>query len=250
MTSFAAHGIQHLSASSCNLFAACKALWVQERLLKRSGPVGAAAHRGTAVEAGVTLGLKEPSLPVEDCVREAERVYREKTALSGDPKRDSEGACVPEIVRIVVPHLRGYGPDVLFQHRIEWRHPDISVGFVGFADFYWPDHGILIDLKTQLRLSSEIKTPHARQVALYAGALGDNIDARITYATPKKVATYGLENVREHLKSLVRIGQTIERYLALSSDPQFLASLEAPDIDSFYFNDPATRQITFEVYGV
>ena len=51
---FARHGIDHLSASSCNLFACQPAMWIAERLLRRAAPVGASAHRGTAIEAGVT----------------------------------------------------------------------------------------------------------------------------------------------------------------------------------------------------
>ncbi len=250
MTAFSRHNIDHLSASSANLFASCKALWVQERLLKRGGQVGAAAHRGSAVEAGVTYGLMNPGATMESCIMEAEKVYREKTALSGDHKKDLEGAAVAEIVRTAMPELHAYGPGVVCQQRIEWKSPDLPIPFIGFVDFYWPEHGILIDLKTSLRLSSSIKTAHARQVALYAGALGDNINARVTYATPKRVATYGLENPHDHLRSLVRIGQAMERYLGVSDDPEYLASIEAPDIDSFYFSDPSTRQVAFEVYGI
>ena len=106
MSSFDNHGIDHLSASSVNLFAAQPALWIAERLLGRKSPVGAAAHRGTAVEAGVTKGLLDPKADVEECVAEAERVYRGLTALSGDPKREAEGAVVGDIVRQALPELR------------------------------------------------------------------------------------------------------------------------------------------------
>ena len=46
-------------------FAAEPALWVMERLLKMTGPVGAAAHRGTAAEAGIVAGLLNPDMPIE-----------------------------------------------------------------------------------------------------------------------------------------------------------------------------------------
>ena len=130
MSSFDNHHIDHLSASSVNLFAAAPALWIAERLLGRKSPVGAAAHRGTAVEVGVTKGLLDPKIDIEECVAEAERVYRGLTALSGDPKREAEGEAVAPIVRMALPELRSYGANVVAQEKIEWRAEGISVPFV------------------------------------------------------------------------------------------------------------------------
>ena len=250
MNAFERHGMDHLSASSCNLFAAQPALWVMERLLKRKAPVGAAAHRGTAVEVGVALGLENPHLDIDTCVSNAEITYRGLTALSGDPKRESEFEAVGPIVRTVLPELRSYGKNVVCQEKIEWRAEGLSVPFVGYVDFRFTHHQILIDLKTQLRLASEIKRAHARQVASYAGQFGNNISARVTYATPKRTATYQLENIAEHTACLVQIGRAIERFLGVSNDAQELAGLLMPDTDAYYFNDPATRQAAWEVYHI
>jgi hypothetical protein len=251
MNAFERHGLDHLSASSCNLFAAQPALWVAEKLLGRKAPVGAAAHRGSAVEAGIAKGLLEPEKwTVDDCVAEAENAYRNKTALSGDPKREAAGKLVGGMVRTILPELCAYGPGVVCQEKIEWSDPEISVPFIGYADFYWPEHGALIELKTQERLSSSIRIPHARQVALYAGGLGDNVDARVCYGTPHKAAVYGLENVRDHLNCLRVIGRTIERFLSISQDSQELAGLLVPDVDSFYWNDPKARQVAWEVWAI
>ena len=49
---FERHGLDHLSASSINLFVAQPAMWAMQKLMGRKTGVGAAAHRGTAVEAG------------------------------------------------------------------------------------------------------------------------------------------------------------------------------------------------------
>ena len=68
--------------------------------------------------------------------------------------------------------------------------------------------------------------------------------------TPKKAATYRLENIREHVESIHKIALTIQRFLALSADPQVLAGLVVPDVDSFYYNDPITRQHAFDVWGI
>jgi len=73
---------------------------------------------------------------------------------------------------------------------------------------------------------------------------------RMAYVTPQKSAIYRLENVREHGMALLRIAQAIGRFLAVSDDPKELAGILVPDIDSFYWNDPDTRQAAFEVYGI
>ena len=45
------------SPSSLNAFASSPAMFIMERLLGFSSPVGAAAYRGTACEAGVVAAL-------------------------------------------------------------------------------------------------------------------------------------------------------------------------------------------------
>ena len=250
MNAFEKHGIDHLSASSCNLYAAEPALWCAERLLGLRSPVGAAAHRGTAVEAGVTLGLLEPDAPIDKCVDVARQTFGELTTLSSDPKLEDESKAVSAMVRVALPELRSYGRDVVCQEKIEWKADGVSVPFVGYIDFRWPYHGILTDLKTQHKLAGEIKRGHARQVAGYAGQYGSNIDARVTYCTKTKCATYQLENIQQHIDALVRIGKTIERFLAKSDDARELTMLLCPDVDSYYFSDPRTRQMAFDLWGL
>jgi hypothetical protein len=72
----------------------------------------------------------------------------------------------------------------------------------------------------------------------------------LAYVSTKKSAVYELENIPEHLKALSQIGLAIQKFLSISDDPQELASLIMPDVDSFYFSDPITRQAAFEVWGV
>jgi hypothetical protein len=119
---------------------------------------------------------------------------------------------------------------------------------VGYSDFEWDNHGVLTDLKTTDRLPERVKINHARQGALYATS--DNMDARITYVTPTKVATYKIENIRAHREALVKIAQTVERFVSLTNDPQELVGFVVPDLESFYWAPPQARQAAFEVWGV
>lgn len=250
MSPFEVHGIDHLSPSQINLFCASPALWVMERILKRRSPVGAAAHRGIAAEDGIVAGLMDPAKSAAECADVALAKFRTLTALSRDPGREKEGSALPLIVHEGLKELRPYGLPSLAQGKIEHRFEGLSVPVIGYFDLRWEQHGIVLDIKTQLRLNSSIKVGHARQVAIYKAALSDNLDARISYITDKKAATYTLENHREHVRALHKIALTMQRFVALSTDPQELASLVIPDTDSFYFHDPTTRQNAFEVFGV
>lgn len=236
------------SPSSLNLFCASREMFVLEKIIGRRQPVGSPAHRGTAVEDGVTVGLLNPAASFESCADTALKKYDAITALSGDKRRDDYRETIPGMVQSALEELRPYGVPSHCQQFVSWQPEGLKYPIVGYLDYRWEQHGILVDLKTTEKLPSSIKIPHARQVALYATMTGDNVDARLTYCTPKKRATYQLENVRDHLTALHQIALRCERFLALSDDPQFFVDITAPDYDSFYWGGPA-RQVGFDVWG-
>ena len=252
MNGFALHGLDHLSATSLNLYAAEPALWVMEKLLHCRAPVGCAAHRGTAVEHGVGLGLFDPALSIEDCQAAALAEFDRLAAFSTDPNRAKEREAIPGMVETALAELRQYGPPTpppegQRQHRVEVALPDVPVPVIGYQDFVWDGHGIVLDLKTQLRLASEISPAHARQGAVYVA--GTNRQMRFCYATPKKVAVYVLEDPAAHLAILREVALRLERFLRVSRDPQELAGLICPDFESFWWSGPEARALGREVYG-
>ncbi len=249
MSSFAAYQIEHLSPSSCNTFIASPAMFVLQKCLKMSTSVGAAAHRGTASETGVAHGLLSPSASVKECIDKAVSQFDQLTALLQDPRKDKERDGIAGFVTQGLAELRPYGVPTELQGQVSHAVEGLDVPIIGYFDFEWSNHNILVDLKTTHALPSKISTNHARQVSLYA-ACREIALPRVCYATPKKVACYELENAAEHLAALVATGKAIQKFLSISADPRELASMVVPDVDSFYFNDPLTRQAAFEVWGV
>jgi hypothetical protein len=252
MNGFALHGLDHLSATSLNLYAAQPALWVVEKLLRRRASPGCAAYRGTAVEHGVALGLFDPEVSVAECQAAALAEFDSLTAFSADPNRAKERDAVSGLVETALAELRQYGPPTPppgghRQHRVEVALPDVPVPVIGYQDFVWDAHGIVLDLKTQLRLASEISPAHARQGAVYVA--GSNRQMRFCYATPKKVAVYVLEDVATPLLTLRNVALRLERFLRLSRDAQELVGLLCPDFESFWWSAPETRALGRDVYG-
>lgn len=246
---FEQHGLEHLSPSTISTFTAAPALFVLEKLLKRRQPVGCAAHRGSAVEAGIAHGLMNRTATLEDCVAEALRTFDRLAALSADPRKDKERGALAGMVEQGLQELLPYGVPSSMQGKVSLDVEGLAVPIIGFTDFEFADHGILVDLKSSHALPSEIKRNHAKQVALYT-ACRNNHEGRLAYITSKKSATYRLDNAGEHLNALKRGALALQRFLSLSSDPQELAGIVMPDLDSFYWSDPGARQAAFEIWGV
>lgn len=244
---FAAHNIDHISVSQLNLWAAAPGVYVLERLLGYKTPVGAAAHRGTAVEAGVMAALMGASL--NEAVDIANATFTERTALSSDPRRDKERDALAGMVERGIALLAPWGRPDRTQVRKEWQMDGIAVPVLGFSDAEYDAHGLIIDLKTTHALPNAIRTAHARQVASYVG-VGSNIAGGVAYVTAKKAALYQLENPAAHVAALTRMAHSLQNFLALSTDSQELASLITVDTDSFYLADPRARQHAFAVFGV
>ncbi len=241
--------LEHYSPSSLNLFCASPTTFVLEKILGRRQSVGAPAYRGTAVEDGVTHGLKNLDAELSTCVDVAIKKYDTITALSSDKRREDYRGTIAAMVTSALEELRPYGTPSHCQQYVEWRPEGLSSPIVGYLDYRWEQHGVLTDLKTSEKLPSSIKIPHARQVAFYSTATGDNVDARLSYITPKKHATYQLENVRDHLNALHQIALRCEAFLALSDDPEFFTTITAPDVESFYWGGPA-RQLAYEYWKI
>jgi hypothetical protein len=236
------------SPSALNLFAASPAMFVLERVLGHKQPVGAPAHRGTAVEEGVTVGLMDPAASLEACIAAAQTKFDTVSALSGDPRRADYRETIPAMVEMALKELRPYGIPSGCQGFVEWKPEGLKLPIVGYYDYHWSDHNITVDLKTTERLPSAVKVSHARQISLYVTS--NNADARACYTTPKKSTTYRIENIDAHRAALHQLALRVENFLAQSDDPQFFVSVTAPDIESFYWTAPAARQLAFEHWGV
>jgi hypothetical protein len=240
--------IDHLSPSTCNLFCASREMFVAKKVLGIRQPVGAPAHRGTAVEAGVTFGLLNPDAPLEECIRIALEKYDSLMALSPDRRRESHRDTIPGMVENALKELRPYGIPSSCQGRIEWQPDGVTVPIVGYYDLYWEQSNTTVDLKTSERLPNAVKVSHARQVAFYCTS--NNADGRVSYISPHKHTTFRVDNIDEHREALRQIAMRVERFLSLSDDPQFFVDITAPDLESFYWGGPAARQMAFENWRI
>ena len=251
MNSFERHNIAHLSASQINSWINPPSLWLLEKLLGFRGAMGCAAHRGTATEAGVSAGLFDHSLDVEACTAVAMPIYDRLTALSADPKRDSERAVIPGMVAQGLA-LRSHGapirPNSGDQHKVEIRLEGVPVPVIGYLDWLYADE--ILDLKSTLRVPSAMSETHLRQASIYKTAHMDR-RVRFFYVSDKRSEKHTLtrEQYDVAIRELTQAAQRLGRFLALSGDPHELAAIIPHSSESFYFNDPQTKAKAVETYG-
>lgn len=234
------------SPSSLNAFASSPAMFIMERLLGFSSPVGAAAYRGTACETGLVSAL-EYETSDDDAVKLALDEFDKLAALSGDPRLDKVRRQVEPITRQAIKAFSGYGPPSSTQGLIEWKPPELEYPIIGYYDFMWDVAGIVVDLKTRVACPSAILPSHARQVAFYTAG---NLAGRVAYVTPKRHEIYELEDIDAHRTALLRMAIACENFCNLSDDAEFYKAIIMPDVDHYFFSDPAARQNAFEVFGV
>jgi len=257
MNPFERHGIDHLSPSSLNLWAAEPALWVMERLLDRRSPTGAPAIRGRAAEHGIHLGLLDPSLPLADCVEAAETTFDREMALNSDDRREAEKSSLAGYIEQGLAELRPYGVPTGYQEKVSITLDDVSVPVIGYIDWRYDQHGLVLDLKTAKRLPSAISDSHGRQGAVYVSAHGNHA-MRFAYVKPspnkkdgRAVAVYEMtqDEITSHLAALHQIAVRLGRFLALSNDAEELAGLLVPNYDTFWWSNPIVRANGTSVYG-
>ena len=250
MNSFEKHGIAHLSASQINTWINAPSFWLMEKLLGYKGQMGCAAHRGTATEAGVSLGLFDPLMPLEDCVDAALASYDRLTALSGDERRQKERDGIPGMVAQGL-QLRSHGLPIRpndHQHKVEVRLEGVTVPIIGYLDWLYAEE--VLDLKTTFRVPSAMSEPHTRQASIYKQAHMDK-RVRFAYCSDKKMEKHTLtrEGYDAAIREITGAAQKLQKFLSLSDDSQELAAIIPHSSETFYFSDPGAKAKAQEIYG-
>ena len=251
------YGIKHLSPSAINQYATDPAHYVLQRLFNAKSDASAAMFRGIASETGIVHGLYHPKARIQECVDLALKEYDEKLSFSNDPKYESERANIPGFIKYGLLELRQYGVPTSAQERVEIKLPDVPVPVIGFTDLVYEEHGIVIDIKTSLRMPSAISDEHARQGAVYSHAKGNHA-MRFAYCKPKpskgearacNVYEMTAEHIAQSLSEVREIALRMDRFLSLSKDKEELAALLVPHFKGYLWSNPQIREAGRTLYG-
>jgi hypothetical protein len=188
---FKRHNIDHLSASSINLWANAPDVWVMSYLFGLRTPMGPAPWRGICVEDAVVETLMGGS--EKDAIQKALDKF-DKRFLVGDEATTKERAMIEPMVQLSVEQLMEFGkpefPEEGGQNKISItaKGDGWTVPVIGYLDLVYPHHGVVIDLKTTGRMPSTMSAEHQLQRAIYQKAKGGNQSVKFLYVTPKKAS--------------------------------------------------------------
>jgi hypothetical protein len=250
MNGWQLHNISHSSPSSLNMFADCAGAWLAKYRFGHNFKFGVAPQIGVLVEKVVANALLE-RMSLEDAIKEAEGVFNKNNALNTSEKDRERVADIGAMATLAYEELKQYGKpdfDGDDQHKIElmckgdgWELP-----VIGYLDFKYPQHGLVVDLKTTLRIPSTMSDGHRRQQAIYSRALG-NCGVKFLYVSPKKVSLLSNEDEGESLRQVKAILNRQEKFLK-AGDAEFLKSIVPVNTASFYWNNE--EKALFNLYGI
>tara|TARA_R110000787_G_scaffold89802_7_gene189988 strand:- start:2304 stop:3041 length:738 start_codon:yes stop_codon:yes gene_type:complete len=238
--------VKHVSHSSIDLARNDLGLWVARYVYKLYDPANPAMARGNAVELG--LQIMHQGGEFDDPLEEALKDFNKRTALGCNGEaREREAANIPLMMDQYQDCWEGDLPRLEdYQKRIEIELPHIDVPCIGFTDFETEDS--VIDIKTTGRMPSAISAAHRRQGSIYQKASG-NRKIEFIYLTPKKSARYTLEDSEPDFNEVCHTALRLQNFLAAFDSKEALTAAVIPNYDTFYWNNPATREKAKEIFG-
>lgn len=248
MNGFQKHNIGHLSASSINLWTNAPDVWVAKYLHGFKGNFGPAARRGQCVETAVYLTITGGDF--DKSVKAALDQF-DQTFMFGTENTTKERDLIEPMARIAVDELVEYGAPEAGgdeQHKVSINADfgDWSIPVIGFLDFTYPDHGLIVDLKTTTRVPSQMSPDHQLQRAIYSAATG-NMAVKFLYCSAKKAEWLEDGDPAEILARAKMQIARMERFLSLHSADDALACVPVNPTTFYWRGDEAAR---IEMFGL
>lgn len=250
MNGFERHNIKHVSPSSINMWADCSGAWIAKYLYGHKFKFGVAPQIGVLVEKVVASALLGKTT-LDKAIEMAEADFRKSNALNPSIKDMERITDIRSMSELALAELKQYGePDFNGeeQHKIEmttkgegWELP-----IIGYLDFFYPKDGLVIDLKTTLRIPSTMSDAHRRQQAIYSKAKG-NIAVKFLYVSPKKTSLLTNEDEGESLRQAKAILNRQEKFLRMG-DADVLKDVVPINSSSFFWNGEESAR--FKFFGI
>ena len=249
---FEKHGIKHSSASQINMWANAPDAWAAKYLFGGKFKYGVAPLIGTLTESVVQEVLTGTSF--DKALEGAEKVFRTETALNTNDKETARITNIKDMAELALEALKPYGePEFvktingIEQQRIEIKcnGGDWQLPVIGYLDFVYPKHGLVIDLKTTLRCPSEMSPEHQRQAAIYQTAKG-NFGVKFLYVTPKKINILEVDEPNKVMQDIKTI-LTRKELLLRKLEKEDIRSCIPTNINSFYWR--GSEGVFKDVYG-
>jgi len=239
--------IEHLSASSINLFIQDIPLFIVRYLAKHKSPTNPAMVRGTVIDH--CIGNKTS---VEEAQKEFKKImnYEKKQGNVFDKdKADSEYNNIEKYLEIGLPFYQDLGEPVSYQKKVELEFDDLPIPVIGYVDMEYED--CIRDIKTTAKRPSALLPPVQRQIAIYATALEkDRAYADYLYVTKTKaeVITLEVDDIDMRLNEVYRVASAMMNLLQ-NNDINSLVDQFYPDFSNWMWSD-SDRAVAKELWRI
>tara|TARA_R110002126_G_scaffold5787_2_gene30866 strand:+ start:2422 stop:3174 length:753 start_codon:yes stop_codon:yes gene_type:complete len=250
MSGYTDHDIDHGSMSNLNKWIEAPDSWISGYLYGNRGSGSPAMWRGIFVEQAVADTITE-NLKIDDAIEKALKDFDAKYDFD-DGSVAKERKNIEPMARLAVEALEPYGkpdfPEDGSQHKVSMmaRGDDWELNIIGFLDFKFPNHGLIIDLKTTGRMPPVMSKGHQRQRAFYAKASG-NAAVKFLYVTPKKVKLLE-DGDTDEIMAEIKLHLTRQEAFLRLGDKELLRSIVPVNPDSFYWR--GDEDVRKELYGL
>lgn len=254
MNGFEKHNIDHSSASSINMWCNAPCAWVAKYLYQKKFSFGPPAKAGLLVE-GAVVNVIANGWTEDKAIESVVKEYNKLTSIGASNADIKRGEALPEMIKFAINELKEYGnpefDETLTQGKKQKKIELICNGdgwklpIIGYLDFHWPKHGLVVDLKTTLRSPSVMSVEHTRQGSIYRKAMG-NCTVKFLYVTGKKSVWHEIEDPKEVLSDIKSILNRQE--VVLRSEAEHIKSTIPVMAESYYW--AGDLNIRKELYGI
>jgi len=237
--------IEHLSASSINLFIQDIPLFIVRYLAKHKSPTNPAMLRGTVIDH--CLGKKTS---IEEAKSEYMTLlnYNKKQGVVFDEeKTQTEYNNIERYLEIGIPFYEKLGEPVSYQKRVELQFEDLPLPIIGFLDFEFRDidgNTVVRDIKTTAKRPSILLPPVQRQLAIYATSL--EVEKNRAYAdylyvtkTKSEVISLQIDDIDMRLNEVYRVALAMMNLLQ-NNDINSLIEQFYPNFESSWMWDASS----------
>jgi len=255
---FKAHGIEHLSVSKINQWVANPASF----LYRLSGGIdepSPAMWRGNAVESALEKAMKMNEADFKEITIIANKEFdmiSNKYNYKNEEKKIKERNALQDYVRNGLPHYKSLGEPTSYQQKFLYDFDDIEIPFMGFVDFEFGNsetsfHQIR-DCKTSMYRLNSMKESHARQLSLYAVAVG-NPDSELWIDNITR--NYGVQSIRledpiPYINQIKKIALGMRKFLSISDDVAELCQMIYPDLDDWRWSGDVIKNEAKKIWEI
>ena len=227
--------IEHLSASSINLFIQDVPLFIVRYLAKHKSPTNPAMIRGTVIDSAI--GENKDISQTQEEFSKLVNYHKEQGVIFDQEKIDKEYQNIQKYLAIGLPFYKDLGKPVSYQKKVELQFDDLPIPIIGYVDLEYSD--CIRDIKTTAKRPSTLLPPVQRQIALYAKCLDvDHAYADYLYVTKTKseVITFEVDDIDMRLNELYRVALAMMNLLQ-NNDINTLVDQFYPDLTDWMWSE-------------